>query len=240
MEAFIADDPVAIPHAFHSREDIELSAFMTALLSWGQRGVILRKARELMARMDAAPSAFVRGHSKSERKAFADFVHRTFQGGDAITLLALLQRIYREEGGLETVFTQAWQQEGDMGAAMHRARAVLLRGTPPRFAKHLADPLAGSTAKRLCMFLRWMVRPATGGVDFGLWPGIPTSALCCPLDVHSGRVARALGLLERRQNDWKAVLELTAALRQFDPVDPVRYDFALFGAGVNETASKFT
>jgi uncharacterized protein (TIGR02757 family) len=231
---FIAPDPIAIPHRFSAKEDIEISGFMTALLAWGQRPVILRNAWQLMERMDLAPAAFVRGHSRRERQGFRDFVHRTFNGADAISLLKALQELYQDEDGLEGAFTGAWQAEQDLGAAIHRLRSRLLKGSPARFAKHIADPLSGSAAKRICMFLRWMVRRDACGVDFGIWRAIPPSALACPLDLHSGRVARELGLLQRSQNDWKAVQELTAALSRFDAADPVKYDFALFGLGVNE------
>lgn len=231
---FIAPDPISIPHRFSAKEDIEISAFMTALLAWGQRPVILRNAWQLMERMDLSPAAFVRGHTRHERQNFGDFVHRTFNGTDAQSLLNALQALYLKQGGLETAFTLAWQAEKDLGRAIHRVRKILLTGSQARFAKHIADPLAGSAAKRICMFLRWMVRRDACGVDFGIWKEIPPSALYCPLDLHSGRVARELGLLQRSQNDWKAVEELTAALSRFDPNDPVKFDFALFGLGVNE------
>lgn len=234
---FIAPDPISIPHQFREKEDIEISGFITALLAWGQRPVVLRNAWKLMERMDLAPAAFVREHTHRERQGFRDFVHRTFNGADAICLLKALQEVYREDDGLEGAFTRAWQTEQDMGKAIHRVRNRMLKGTPARFARHLADPLAGSAAKRICMFLRWMVRRDACGVDFGLWKEIPPPALYCPLDLHSGRVARELGLLQRRQNDWKAVQELTATLSRFDAADPVKYDFALFGLGVNEGKS---
>lgn len=232
---FIETDPVSIPHLFTNKEDREISGFITALLAWGQRPVILKNAQLLMERMDYRPAQFIKTHSISERRTFGDFVHRTFQGADAIYLLKALQGIYTQKGGLESVFTLAYCQSNDMGIAISAARKELLSfRAPDRFRKHLADPMANSSAKRINMFLRWMVRKDQNGVDFGIWKGIPASALYCPLDLHSGRVSRMLGLLNRKQDDWKAVIELTEELRRMDQMDPVKYDFALYGLGINE------
>ena len=232
---FIATDPISIPHLFSGKEDREISGFMTALLAWGQRPVILRNARQLIDRMDAAPHAFILHHSAAERKKFRDFVHRTFQGDDANYLLKALQQAYRHYGGLEGLFSSAYAESGDLGIAISGVRQKLLSfRAPDRFKKHLSDPQANSSAKRINMFLRWMVRKDNYGVDFGIWKEIPPSALYCPLDLHSGNVSRLLGLLSRTQNDWKAVVELTQNLRKLDPNDPVKYDFALYGLGINE------
>lgn len=232
---FIPNDPVCIPHLFTTREDREISGFMTALIAWGQRPAILKNARALMQRMDNAPAAFILNHQPAERKAFRDFVHRTFQGTDTGYLLKALQLCYRHSSGLEGMFTRAFHETQEIGASITLVRQQLLSfSAPGRFAKHLADPSRNSAAKRINMFLRWMVRKDQAGVDFGLWKEIPPSALCCPLDIHSGRIARQLGLLDRKQDDWKAVNELTERLRLLDPDDPVKYDFALFGTGVKE------
>lgn len=233
--SFIETDPISIPHRFSSREDREISGFLTALLSWGQRPVILRNCHSMLERMDLEPHDFILNHSPKERMRFTDFIHRTFNGEDAKYLVRALQIIYREKGGLEGIFSSQYQTIGSMAGTISGVRSLLLSyGAPQRTFKHIADPLKNSSAKRINMFLRWMVRKDKGGVDFGIWREIPSSALCCPLDLHSGRVARMLGLLTVKQDNWKAVDELTGNLRMLDPADPVRYDFALYGLGINE------
>lgn len=230
---FISDDPISIPHQFQGKQDREISGFLTAVLAWGQRPVILRNAAQLMEWMDHSPFDFILNHQPSERKPFRKFVHRTFQGDDAVYFLKALQKIYRELDGLEAVFSSAFNASKDMGETISGFKKLFLSfNAPSRTSKHLADPLSNSAAKRICMYLRWMVRKDNNGVDFGIWNNIPVSALQAPLDLHSGNIARELGLLQRKQDDWKAVTELTEMLRQFDPDDPVRYDFALYGAGV--------
>lgn len=231
--AFIDSDPIAIPHRFQAREDIEIAAFLTATIAWGQRKSILHNAQRLMHLLDEAPAQFVKEHQAQDRQALRGFVHRTFQFEDLDYFLRALQVLYRDEGGLQAAFAG-----GQGGEAMERISHFRQRFLAiPHFArseKHLANPQKGSSAKRLNMFLRWMVRSSQGGVDFGLWSDWKPAQLSCPLDVHSGRVARALGLLERRANDAQAVSELDQALRRLDPVDPVRFDYALFGLGVFE------
>jgi uncharacterized protein (TIGR02757 family) len=232
---FIENDPISIPRSFTRKEDIEISGFLTALIAWGQRPVILRNARQLMERMDDAPFDFILHHSATERRKFSVFCHRTFNGTDAIFFLRALQAIYRSAGGLEGVFTSAYNTNGDLGSAISAVRDTFMSlRCPKRSRKHFADPMRNAAAKRINMFLRWMVRKDSSGVDFGLWVGIPTSALYCPLDLHSGKTARHLGLLDRNQDDWKAVQELTENLSKLDPKDPVRYDFALYGWGLHE------
>lgn len=233
--SFIADDPISIPHLFHLNEDREIAGFLTALIAWGQRKVILKNAHELIRRMDQQPYHFILHHSAKERKSFNDFVHRTFNGIDAMYLLKALQSLYTSQSSLEAVFSKGIQQKNDLSLAIHQARMEILSfSAPGRTGKHLADPLRNSSAKRICMYLRWMVRNDKTGVDFGIWKKIKPKDLYCPLDIHSGRVARTLGLLTREQDDWKAVNELTINLRKLDKNDPVKYDFALFGLGVNE------
>lgn len=231
---FIPPDPISIPHRFTRKEDIEISGFMTAIISWGQRPVILKNAGRLMELLEEEPHEFLMHSTPKEFRRFMPFVHRTFNGHDCILFLTSLKRIYKHRGGLQEVFTDALQQsDNDMATAIHRVRTLFFGNTiPGRTGKHFADPLANSAAKRINMFLRWMVRRDRMGVDFGLWKNISPALLHSPLDVHSGRVARELGLLTRTQNDWKAVAELTANLRALDPDDPSKYDFALFGAGV--------
>jgi uncharacterized protein (TIGR02757 family) len=230
--AFIETDPVSIPHLFSTKEDIEVSGFLSAIIAWGQRPVILRNAADLMRRMDMAPHSFVMQADVRELKHLDTFVHRTFNGIDARTLVLGLRHIYKKHQGPEAVFSAALRHN-DMAEAISSFRAKMLEPKhPERSRKHIADPAAGSSAKRINMWLRWMVRRDNAGVDFGIWKTISPALLCCPLDVHSGNVARKLGLLSRTQNDWKAVEELTANLRLLDAHDPVKYDFALFGLGV--------
>ncbi|MEI6059175.1 MAG: TIGR02757 family protein [Bacteroidota bacterium] len=232
---FIETDPISIPHLFTKKEDIEIAGFLGATLAWGQRKTIINKGMELMNRMDHAPFAFVSGASEQEIGSFAGFAHRTFQGDDCMYFIYALQQVYRQNGGLEEVFTSAYRTNQSIQESISGFRKVFFSfGHLPRTSKHVPDPLKGSAAKRINMYLRWMVRKDDKGVDFGIWKNISPAGLMCPLDLHSGKVARRLGLLERKQDDWTAVEELTAILRIFDPVDPVKYDFALFGTGVNE------
>ncbi|HEX7411508.1 MAG TPA: TIGR02757 family protein [Bacteroidales bacterium] len=233
---FIESDPISIPHLFQRKEDIEIAAFFAATIAWGQRPTIIRNAQRLMHLMDDSPYEFITGTVPSDLTRFSSFVHRTFKGEDVMFFVHSLQNIYRNHGGLETVFNHTLNEPGaDAKDGLQYFRQVFFSiPFPNRTRRHVADVIAGSAAKRLNMFLRWMVRNDKRGVDFGIWKGIGMNKLYCPLDVHSGQVARKLGLLSRTQNDWKAVEELTAALRTFDPDDPVKYDFALFGLGVFE------
>ncbi len=233
---FIEDDPVSIPHMFTAKEDREIAGFLAASIAWGQRPVILKNASRLMKWMDYSPHHSILNATPGDLEYFRDFKHRTFNGIDCVYFLEALQNIYRHYDGLESVFSEAWKDAGgDAGIAINAFRAKFFsRVDPGRTAKHVADPLRGSAAKRINMFLRWMVRNDEGGVDFGIWKQIPASTLCCPLDVHSGNVARELGILKRNANDWKAVVELTSYLKTLDANDPVKYDFALFGLGLYE------
>ncbi len=233
-EEFIEDDPISIPHLFARKEDREIAGFFSALLAWGQRKVTIRHARQLMQAMDMAPYDFIIHHRKNDLKPFRHFVHRTFNGTDAVYFIRALRFIYAEKGGMEKVFTDAFSHHTDPARPLHHFKKLFFSlPHEKRTEKHLPDPLTGSAAKRMNMFLRWMVRKDNGGVDFGIWKNIPACKLACPLDVHSAYHARQWGLLKRSQNDWKAVMELTANLRRFDPDDPVKYDFALFGYGTN-------
>lgn len=236
---FIEDDPISVPHAFSRVQDREIMGFWAAMLAWGQRKTIIQSARRLAELMDGAPYEFVVGHEEHDRERFLTFKHRTFQATDALYFLEFFQNYYRRCDSLETAFSRHLQP-GD--ATVEKALIGFHRDffdhpwAPERTRKHVATPERGSTCKRLNMFLRWMVRRDAGGVDFGLWHSIRPAQLLIPLDVHVERVARRLGLLQRPQTDWKAVLELTENLRAFAPDDPVRYDFALFGLGKLETS----
>lgn len=236
---FIADDPIAIPHRFSKPQDIEISAFFAATLAWGQRKTILNSTRRLMEWMDNAPHDFLLNHQEDDLKPFVDFKHRTFNGTDALYFVEFLAMHYRQHESLESAFLHTHRVENtDVGAAFVGFRDYFfsLPDAPKRTGKHVASPARGSACKRLNMFLRWMVRQDESGVDFGLWKGISSSQLICPLDVHVQRVATRLGILERKQSDWKAALELTESLRRFAPEDPVKYDFALFGMGLEDKA----
>lgn len=237
---FIPDDPISIPHRFSARADIEISGFIAATLAWGQRKTIMHNASAFIERMDNAPAAFLEQANSDEMTAVArGFVHRTFQPRDAELFLHALQGLYREFGSLEAAFLPPAGERNAHGciAAFHERffAAAAERGFEAgRTRKHVATPVRGSAAKRLNMYLRWMVRSAARGVDFGLWSEILPSDLMMPLDVHTGNIGRKLGLLNRKQNDWRAVEELTNSLRTVDADDPVRLDFALFGLGAIE------
>ncbi len=233
--SFIATDPISIPRQFARKEDIEIAGFLSATIAWGQRVTIIRNANKLVELMDGQPYEYLTNGSFGDLKRFETFVHRTFNGDDCRYFILALAEIYRKKGGLEKLFADGVGIDGTIKTAITHFRDIFLSFAPKhRIGKHVANPSTGSSAKRINMFLRWMVRPSKGGVDFGLWKSIPPSALMMPLDVHSGSVARKLGLLQRVQNDWQAVEELTANLRLFDPSDPVKYDFALFGLGAFE------
>jgi uncharacterized protein (TIGR02757 family) len=229
---FIASDPIQVPHRFTQKEDIEISGFLVSTIAWGNRKSIIANATRMMALMGDAPYDFVMSHTPDDLKPLENFVHRTFNGQDLTTFIRALRNIYLNHGGLEKAFA-ADPENLQRGISTFR-KIFFEIGHEPRTHRHVADPMRNSAAKRINMFLRWMVRNDNSGVDFGIWKSIGAANLSCPLDVHSGGVARRLGLLSRKQDDAKAVAELDAALRRFDPEDPVRYDFALFGLGAFE------
>ena len=237
---FIDSDPIQIPHRFSVKEDVEIAAFLTATIAWGQRKSIINNAGKLMELMDNTPFEFVLSADNSDWKRISHFVHRTFNGNDCLFFLESLNNIYQHHGGLETVFTNGFSSDKTAYSALNYFRKIFLSVSHDKHVtKHISDVTNNSSAKRLNMFLRWMVRTDENEVDFGLWKNIPMSALMLPLDVHSGNTARSLGLLLRTQNDWKAVEEITSVLRTFDATDPVKYDFALFGRGVFEGKNDF-
>lgn len=231
---FIESDPIQIPHQFSVKEDIEISAFLTATIAWGKRQMIIRNANRMIELMGNSPYDFVLNHSEKELAQSASFVHRTFNGIDFSFFIKSLQNIYQNHNGLESVFSQ-FPEDNDNKQTIHNFKKVFFEIPHQiRTQKHVSDPMKGSASKRINMFLRWLIRDDNAGVDFGLWKNIPMSKLSCPLDVHSGNVARKLGILTRKQNDWKALGELDSSLRKLDANDPVKYDFALFGLGVFE------
>lgn len=233
--SFIETDPIQVPALFTTKENIEIAGFLAATLAWGQRPTIIRNARWLIAHMGNNPIEFLQRETEDDWIVFTDFRHRTFNGTDCIYFLKALRNIYQNHGGLEQVFTEGYLIDRTVFSALVHFRKIFFElEHEHRTEKHVSDVEKGAAAKRLNMFLRWMVRTDGSGVDFGLWNRIPASALMLPLDVHTGNVARKLGLLTRTQNDWRAVEEITARLREFDLKDPIKYDFALFGLGVFE------
>jgi uncharacterized protein (TIGR02757 family) len=231
---FIESDPIQIPHQYTLKENIEISAFLTATIAWGNRKTIINNALKLMDLMGNSPFDFVMNHKDRDLSLLESYVHRTFNGSDLIYFIKALQHIYKNHGGLEPVFNDNITAHSTQ-FAIHQFKNIFFELEHPlRTQKHVSDPVKGSAAKRLNMFLRWMVRKDDTGVDFGLWKSISPAILSCPLDVHSGVVARKLDLLDRKQNDAKALSELDTNLRLLDPADPVKYDFALFGLGVFE------
>ncbi|WGK93688.1 MULTISPECIES: TIGR02757 family protein [Flavobacterium] len=231
---FIDSDPVQIPHLFSQKEDIEIAGFLAATIAWGNRKMIIKNAHRMMELMGNTPYDFVLSHQEKDLNDLESFVHRTFNGQDFIVFVKGLQHIYKNLNGLEAVFAQN-QEPLSMQKSIHEFKKLFFNVPhTPRTQKHISDPLNNSAAKRINMFLRWMVRQDNKGVDLGIWKSISAATLSCPLDVHSGNVARKLGLLHRKQNDAKALAELDTQLRILDPNDPVKYDFALFGLGVFE------
>ena len=261
---FIANDPICIPHQYQKKQDIEIAAFFAAILAWGQRKTIINKCNELFERMDNAPYDFMRHHEDEDLKRLLGFKHRTFNDTDLLYFVSFFKQHYEQSNTLETAFLPysefnlAYLPALERGEVEMASSACLLDESPTtkftaekalnhfrsyffslsdfprRTIKHISSPQQKSTCKRLNMFLRWMVRKDNCGVDFGIWNTIPASELVCPCDVHVDRVARKLGLIERKQTDWQTAVELTSKLKELDPQDPVKYDFALFGLGIEE------
>lgn len=231
---FIGTDPIQIPHHFTGKEDIEISGFLIATIAWGNRKSIITNGQRLLNIMGNSPFDFVLNYTDNHKKYTKGFVHRTFNEDDLHTFFLALSNIYKQHQGLEAVFSKNGSNHS-LQPAIHAFKKVFFEIPHlSRTQKHVSDPLKNSAAKRINMFLRWMVRQDTTGVDFGIWNTISPGVLSCPLDVHSAGIARKLGILTRKQNDGKALGELDKALREMDPVDPVKYDFALFGLGAFE------
>ena len=231
---FIESDPIQIPHQFSIKEDIEIAGFLSATIAWGNRKMIINNAQKMMNLLGNSPYDFIINHQEHHLEKLEHFVHRTFNSTDLVGFIKCLQNIYKNHNGLEAVFAQH-QEPNSMQKSISEFKKIFFEiEHHNRTQKHISDPLNNSAAKRINMFLRWMVRHDNKGVDLGIWKSISPAALSCPLDVHSGNVARKLGLLTRKQNDAKALLELDTNLRRFDANDPVKYDFALFGLGVFE------
>lgn len=234
---FIENDPISIPHQYSKKQDIEITAFWAAVLAWGQRVTIISKCEELFQSMDNAPHDFILNHSEGDLKKFLGFKHRTFNATDTLYFIEFLKNFYKTHASLEVGFLSGINAQDDNvknGLINFHDTFFSLPDAPERTKKHIATPARKSACKRLNMFLRWMVRKDDNGVDFGLWSEIQATQLICPCDVHVDRVARKLGLITRKQTDWQTAVELTNNLKKFDNQDPVKYDFALFGLGVEE------
>ncbi|PVX52541.1 uncharacterized protein (TIGR02757 family) [Balneicella halophila] len=232
---FIENDPIVIPHGFSVLQDIEISGFFAAILAWGLRKTIINKCNELMQRMDNSPYDFIRNSTEQDSRQLLGFKHRTFNDTDLLYTVDFLKRHYAEHNSLESAFTLGGTMKTNLEKFHHSFFNTPY--APQRTRKHIATPERKSACKRLNMYMRWMVRHDNKGVDFGLWKTIKPKDLICPLDVHVGRTARFLGLLERTQDDWKAAMQLTQKLRFFDKNDPVKYDFALFGLSIENDFS---
>ena len=233
---FIESDPIQIPHLFTKKEDIEIAGFLAASIAWGQRPTIIRNATFLVENMDMSPHEFIVNFTETDLEPFANFKHRTFNFDDLKAFFYSLKNIYLNHNGLENVLSQDTE---NMASNISLFKRTFFESNHlPRTQKHISDPLKGSAAKRLNMYLRWMSRSAKGGVDFGIWNKLQPKHLYLPLDVHTANVSRKLGILKRKQNDWKALEEIMVTLRKLDPNDPVKYDFALFGLGVFEGFGK--
>jgi uncharacterized protein (TIGR02757 family) len=234
---FITNDPISIPHRFSKKQDIEIAGFFAAILAWGQRKTIINKCLELLEMMDNAPHSFMLHHSDKDLKPLLRFKHRTFNDIDTLYFVEFFSWFYKQYESLEYAFTIGWNEDEDIMEKLlgnFRDFFFQLPDAPQRTGKHIATPKGNAACKRINMFLRWMVRTDDKGVDFGIWKNIKPFQLICPCDLHVDRVGRKLGLIERKQTDWQTAMELTAKLREFDPQDPVKYDFALFGLGVEE------
>jgi uncharacterized protein (TIGR02757 family) len=234
-QSFIDNDPISIPHRFSSGADREISGFLAATIAWGRRDLILKSGDKLMRLLGNAPHDFIINADEQDIEQLSGFVYRTFNGQDCMAFIYGLRHVFTRYNSIEDVIIEGIKTHDSLfGGLSHFRKVFFSIAHPRRSEKHIADVAAGSAGKRLFLFLRWMVRKDNRGVDFGIWNKITPSELFIPLDLHSGNIARKLGLLTRKQNDFKAVEELTAELRKFDSSDPVKYDFALFGLGVNE------
>jgi len=234
--SFIKDDPISVPHLFSKKQDIEIAGFFSSIFSWGNRTTIIQKANELMQRMQMRPHQFILEHRRADLEQLLTFKHRTFNTTDLLYFIDFLNYHYSRHLSLETAFTMHGDTIEQMLTGFHHY-FFSLEHVPSRTKKHISTPEKNSTCKRLNMFLRWMVRQDKKGVDFGIWEKISPSQLICPVDLHVARVSRRFGLLERKQTGWRAALELTGHLRDFDRNDPAKYDFALFALGVIEKFS---
>ena len=238
--SFIEQDPISIPHLFTRKQDIEIIGFWTAMLAWGQRKSIIRSGNRLVELMDHAPYEWIMGHKEKDRQRFMKFVHRTFQPDDALYFIEFFRRFYEETDSLEAAYLEGMKDAMDLtgGIAGFHRRFFSYPPYLDRTKKHVATPERGSTCKRHCMFLRWMVRSSHRGVDFGLWPKISSKALILPVDVHVHRIAQLLKLTSVKTPNWSSALALTSYMRKLNPQDPCVYDYALFGLSIDPDLKK--
>ncbi len=235
QQGFIKNDPISIPHLFTKKQDIEISGLFAAVLAWGQRITIINKCKDLLERMDGSPHDFILHHRSRDLKRLVDFKHRTFNTTDLLYFVSFLKSYYKRHESLEALFLVASNESTvENGLINFHRQFFSLPDFPIRSKKHIATPERRSACKRINMFLRWMVRSDQQGVDFGIWKNISPRQLVCPCDLHVERVARKLQLIRSKPMNWQTALELTSQLRKFDPQDPVKYDFALFGLGIEE------
>lgn len=235
--SFIPSDPICVPHRFRKKQDIEIAGLIAAVFAWGQRKTIVNKANSFLRLMDDDPHNFVINHQEQDLKGIEKFAHRTFNGTDALYFIHFFHWYYMNHSSLEEVFFNSMTEVDstvEHGLEGFYSLFTSLSDFPQRTKKHIPSPARKSACKRMNMYLRWMVRQDDQGVDFGFWKNIKPNQLICPCDLHVDRVARRLGLITRKQTDWQTALELTTALKKLDPIDPVKYDFALFGLGVEE------
>ena len=233
---FIPNDPIVIPHQFSAKQDIEIMGFLASIMAWGQRKTIINKCKELIVRMDGGPYDYIMNHQEQDLKSLLGFKHRTFNDTDILYFVSFFRHHYQHFESLEDAFLVGQENRGevDLEMALNAFKTYFfsLPDYPARTRKHISSPAQKSTVKRINMFLRWMVRQDNKGVDFGIWNRLSPKDLICPCDVHVERVARKFGLITLDKVNWKTAQELTANLRLLDPLDPVKYDFALFGLGV--------
>ncbi len=235
---YIEHDPVQFMHAFEEKADQELAGFFAATMGWGRRDIVIAKVENFLERMKFKPAEFITNYSETDRVVFDDFKHRTFKPIDMHWLIKNLQTVLLRYGTFEHFWKHCYdtarRQDEQLISIFHHQFFSLHPETPRRTRKHVSNTAKNSSAKRLYMYLRWCIRK-NSPVDLGIMDFMPPAELKIPLDVHVARQARKLGLLSRRQNDWKAVLELTKRLKMLDPEDPAKYDYALFGIGVSDT-----
>ncbi len=234
QKEFIDNDPVQFMHAFPDKRDQELAGFFAAIMAWGRRDIVVTKVDDLLNRMGYRPYEFILSFSESDSERFSDFKHRTFKPEDIYWLIkafqSILDKYHTFEGFWKYCYDTSKAQKRELMAIFNEQFFSFHPETPQRSRKHISNPEKNSACKRLYMYLRWCIRKSK--VDLGIMDFMPPYELKIPLDVHVGNQARKLGLLNRKQNDWKAVLELNEKLVLLDPTDPAKYDFALFGSGV--------
>jgi uncharacterized protein (TIGR02757 family) len=233
---FIESDPILIPHLFSKKQDIEIAGLFAAVLAWGQRKTIIDKCKHLMELMENSPFNFIKDHTDNDLKKLLHFVHRTFNSTDLLYFVEFLKFHYSKYDSLQDAFLISNDSNENIKRNLINFKKYFfsIEDHPVRTNKHISSPDSNSACKRINMYLRWMVRKDKMGVDFGIWDQIFPSQLICPCDVHVEKTAHVLGLSKRPKADWKMAEEITDFLKTLDPEDPVKYDFALFGMGIEK------